>query len=237
MGSISKGLSLLLVVILAASSLMIVESAFAQTILKPSVPEFTLRYVDNVDNQSIKVIISDQLPAHHQVNNITAWLWYNIGWKNHTENAWHIYASDSDYLHGGYQLISATNSYISSEPVSNDSIKFNSFITNVTYVLGHSDYGLTMDNFSVGQMIDFKVKAIFGYYELVNYKLNSYTFRGNESDWSPIQTITIPASSPLQSPSPSIPELSLLMVVTLLLSVFSVAVLLCHRKTNLVKKH
>ena len=45
MGSISKGFSLLLVVILAVSSLMMVESAFAQSIPKPSVPEFTVKIV------------------------------------------------------------------------------------------------------------------------------------------------------------------------------------------------
>ncbi len=47
MGSTSKGFSLLFVVILAVSSLIIVESATAQSIPKPSVPEFTLKYVDH----------------------------------------------------------------------------------------------------------------------------------------------------------------------------------------------
>ena len=46
MGSTSKGVSLLFVVVLAVSSLMMVESAFAQSIPKPSVPEFTVKFVD-----------------------------------------------------------------------------------------------------------------------------------------------------------------------------------------------
>jgi hypothetical protein len=53
MGSISKSFSLLLVVILAVSSLIMVESAFAQTpkpspvpIPTPSVPELTVKFVD-----------------------------------------------------------------------------------------------------------------------------------------------------------------------------------------------
>ena len=50
MSGTSKGFSLPLVVILAVSSLIMVESAFAQSIPKPSVPEFTLKYVDNSHN-------------------------------------------------------------------------------------------------------------------------------------------------------------------------------------------
>jgi len=56
------------------------------------------------------------------------------------------------------------------------------------------------------------------------------------SDWSNTQTITIPASSissgptvPFPSPTPPVPELSLLVILPLLLSVFSVAVVLRHR--------
>jgi len=40
MGSTNKGFSLLFVVVLGVSSLMIVESAFAQSIPTPSIPEF-----------------------------------------------------------------------------------------------------------------------------------------------------------------------------------------------------
>jgi hypothetical protein len=48
MGSIGKGFSLLIVVILAASSLMVIESANAQSSSKPSVPEFKLSYTNYV---------------------------------------------------------------------------------------------------------------------------------------------------------------------------------------------
>ena len=47
MGSIGKGLSLLLVVILVGSSLIMVESASAQSIPKPSIPEFTVNLIDS----------------------------------------------------------------------------------------------------------------------------------------------------------------------------------------------
>ena len=45
MGSVSKSFSLLLIVLLAVSSLIIAKPAFAQTIPTPSVPEFTVQNV------------------------------------------------------------------------------------------------------------------------------------------------------------------------------------------------
>ena len=45
MGRTSKGFSLLLFCILAVSSLLIIQCADAQSIPKPSVPDFTLRIV------------------------------------------------------------------------------------------------------------------------------------------------------------------------------------------------
>ena len=47
MGNTNKVFSLLLVAILAVSSLILVESATAQSIPKPSVPEFTAKIVAN----------------------------------------------------------------------------------------------------------------------------------------------------------------------------------------------
>jgi N-acetylneuraminic acid mutarotase len=44
--SMGKSLALATILILVASSLILTESAFAQTIPKPSVPEFTAKYVD-----------------------------------------------------------------------------------------------------------------------------------------------------------------------------------------------
>jgi hypothetical protein len=51
-----------------------------------------------------------------------------------------------------------------------------------------------------------------------------------DSGWSPTQTVTIPASSP--SPSPTIPEYQTLAIRPFLMVIFSIAVLLRHRKTS-----
>jgi len=65
MGRIKKGISLLLVVILAVSSLMLIESASAQSIPTPSVPEFNVTLISSPPesqsvNRTIELSIKNQ---------------------------------------------------------------------------------------------------------------------------------------------------------------------------------
>lgn len=101
MGCISKGFSLLLVVILTASSLTIVESANAQSIPKPSVPEFTVKFVNasysvtttnpytganetkQIINNSILITINNQF-----FDNSNNQIYYNIRTKPHFAENW-----------------------------------------------------------------------------------------------------------------------------------------------------
>ena len=87
----------------------------------------------------------------------------------------------------------------------------------------------------VNGLVDFQVAA-----RVVSITEQS-VYVSQKSDWSNTQTTTIPASSispgptvPSSSPTPPVPELSWLVILPLLLSMFSVAVLLRHR--NQVKK-
>jgi hypothetical protein len=65
-----------------------------------------------------------------------------------------------------------------------------------------------------------------------------YYFNGTQSDWSPTQTVTIPASNVstnptvTPSPTPTVPEFSWLAILPLCVSVFLVAVYFKHRRTN-----
>ena len=113
MGNISKGLvlALVLVVIMSGANLLIVKPANAQTISKPSVPEFDLKYVDNsydvpptygidpytgknvtiqagyhVQNDSVEVIIKNQPFTSYSYNGSRVELFYNIALKGHFEN-------------------------------------------------------------------------------------------------------------------------------------------------------
>jgi len=85
----------------------------------------------------------------------------------------------------------------------------------------------------IGDQIDFQVQAHVGHEEERDVTI---VFVGESSGWSPTQTITIPSSDGSPAPSPTVPELSWLVIAPLLLSGFAVAVLVRHRKTAKLKQ-
>jgi hypothetical protein len=90
-------------------------------------------------------------------------------------------------------------------------------------------------NLALGSQMDFRLQAVSGSLHADPvYGANYQLAVGNISNWSKTQTITIPASSPSSSPSPIVPELSSLVIAPLLLSVFSVAVIVRHRQVKKV---
>lgn len=115
---------------------------------------------------------------------------------------------------------------------------------------------LNLQNNAQGGQVDFQVQALIGDIEPINSGVISgegiYSFTGQSSDWSNNQTITIdynsnstistqstpsPTSttttlSPTPTSSPTVPELSLLTVIPLLVGVLFVAVKLRHWKIN-----
>ena len=122
-----KSFSLVLILILTATSLMVVELAFAQSIPKPSVPEFTVELFDSshdilptstidpftgqtitdagshVEARTIEIRIKNEPFTPFAVTegstNWTAYFFYNIRWKGHYEQGWHeIYNPSDDFL-------------------------------------------------------------------------------------------------------------------------------------------
>ena len=98
-------------------------------------------------------------------------------------------------------------------------------------------------NFAFGSKLDFRLQAINGTIKISPlYGANHQMGVGEASEWSNIQTVSIPdgsvtssdSSNPTvtPSPTPTIPELSWLVIVPLLLSLLSVTVLFRHRKTD-----
>ena len=76
-----------------------------------------------------------------------------------------------------------------------------------------------------------QVMALVGNEVPTNYENGTvYGFDGVTSVWSSTQTITISENSGSPTPTPTVPELSWLAIVLLLLSGFSVAVMTSHRK-------
>ena len=218
--------TLSLIAVLTLSGLIMIDLTTAQTIPKPSVPEFTITLADHsydipltttttinpytgqqeiqtqggdrVDNKTIDVTITNQPFTSLTIDGNTTQLYYVIRWKGHFEN-W------------------------------NDNITYSGCDYNYYLSLGGlkaSDSAYSVKSYPLpiqkGE-IDFQVKAQAGY---------TFLFYGNhahiqpigtdfqadaESDWSPIQTITISAES--VSLSPSVPESSWLTILPLILAI------------------
>jgi hypothetical protein len=127
MGSTSKSFALILVLIMAISSLsvLMIRPASAQT-PKPSVPKFTLKVLENpydvaptttinpntgkteqqagyyVDNISVQVTIENPFSQSSFIQpefpSQTYDLWYNISAKNHYGNYWMTYPNAGRYI-------------------------------------------------------------------------------------------------------------------------------------------
>jgi hypothetical protein len=173
MGKIAKNFASFLTLILAVSclTLLMVESANAQTTSKPSVPEFTVKIVAS----SLEVTIKNQpITAYIETNSSNPSLYYGFRFKDHNDTFpnWNYspiyYAGISSY---GTYYKASTSDY-----------------TIVSFPLG--SYPLTgiLDS---GQ-VDLQVIALIGNEVPTNYENGTvYGFDGVESVWSSTQTITI----------------------------------------------
>ena len=105
MGGISKSFALILILIIAISSpsLLMVKPANAQSITTPSVPQFTVKFVNDsysvtttnsytgvnetqqISNNSIEVIIKNQ-PFDYSNNGLTYQIYFNVQTKPHYTN-------------------------------------------------------------------------------------------------------------------------------------------------------
>mgnify|MGYP005847404431 CR=1 FL=1 len=179
------------------------------SIPKPSVPEFTVKFVDNsydvppvygvdpytgknvitqggyhVENKTIDVTIKNQpFTSYRNENGSLVGLFYNIRVKGHFED-WTGEPTSENYIY-----------------------RSDSEYTVKSYTLGENGLGIT-----AGGQVDFQVEALIGYYSRVYGTpvppfMESYwdVFTGESSGWSETQTLTIPssASSPADSPSPA----------------------------------
>jgi hypothetical protein len=178
----SKSWALLLVAVLTVSSLLMVASAFAQSIPKPSVPEFTLQLEDN---WWVRVIVQNQpiIPNGHD----SAWIFYATRYKWHESTNWYPTESISnDGKYVGEMGTSGTTEWVIS--------------TNSFYEL----LGMTTSH-----QLDYQILAINGYKNTtlpydgppIGVEPGDYpVVIVNTSGWSNTQTITIPES---QTPMPS----------------------------------
>ena len=235
MGRLRKSFSLLLVVFLAASSLVMAEVAVAQSIPKLLVPEVTINFVRasynvtdsstglsrQIENNTIEFKIKNQpLPT----DNSDIAIFYLIQFKDHyKENFAPIYSTAT------YHIQSKTEYTVMEIPLNNPPL-------------------LPPVNSTV---VDFQVQAQIGHYSQTDkpgyipgapvqfQSGDGYTETNfdpiEKSDWSNTQTVNLANGSVSTSTlnattTPTVPEFSWFAILPLLASVIGAAVILRHRK-------
>jgi hypothetical protein len=231
----NKFFTILLICILFSNSFVICSNVTfvgAASISKPSVPEFTLQFIDDsydvsptvskdpfngdtvmtkegyrVNNGTVKVKIKNQ-PFTSYKDSQGNWLClcYNVRWKGHFDDTWREYISSRFGNEHTYIDAGGFNSV--------GSWSTNTPHTELTYYVGIDDNMNSHRSFSLGSVsndgqIDFQVQALIGYYTVTEvlefFRLyDHYEFTGESSDWSRTQTVAIGASSSgVQNQSPT----------------------------------
>lgn len=198
MGITRKSLSLIFV-ILAVSSILIVESASAQSIPKPSVPEFTVKYADHsydvpsthgidsytghnvtiqegyhIQNKSMEVIIKNQpFTPYKDGNGNTLELWYDVRWKGHFGNYWQD-TNRSTYLVASncISIQNGNNVQLLNPNALSSIVSIGFSKNNGSSYTSNDDYAFYMGDISSGGEVDFQVQAFIGYYtqEPISYQ-------------------------------------------------------------------
>ena len=239
-----------IIAILALSCMIMVESSYAQTIPKPSVPNFSLSIIDNsydvpsnttsctdpytgktttqtqpgyhVTNRSIQVSIKNQpfTPYTNENGNLIS-LYYNISVKPHYGGNWTYYP----------QTYTETSYPASSSEYTVRFFGFGGYADTVSPQIGYV---------TPGGEVDFKVQAQIGYFTKVYISIGDSPFAGGlvpmfvgeNSDWSNTRTIKIADESVSPSPSPTVPEFPSLIVIPLLLSLLFVALIVRKKQVS-----
>jgi hypothetical protein len=213
MSCFNKSLALVLILAITISSLMMINPVSAQTITKPSEPEFTLKVVAS----SIEVTIKNQpLTAYIASNGSIPSLYYGFRFKDH-ENI-----QDWNYAPVYYVGISSYGTYYKASA---------SDYTVVSFPLG--SYPLT--GILGSGKVDLQVMALIGNEVPTNYENGTvYGFDGVTSVWSSTQTFTVPESS--NSPMPTqidigFSNLALTIIISITVVIIAlVAILLLYRR-------
>jgi len=285
MGKVGKSLALALILVMAIScaGLLVVKPTSAQSIPNPSVPQFTIKFVNAsyastttnsytgqsqtqlIDNNSIEITIKNQ-PFNYSNNGSTYQIYFNMRVKPHfsnidnwtevypLENLTSSYAGENGFPYAWYLLPETP-------PQSNQTYTTIAFPVVPTEDYGASGYDVQrpntgynawlptfLDAIPSGAQLDFQVQTLVGHnstYWVIQHPftptIGGYSAPAaayiSSSGWSNTQTITIgETTSTSPTPTPAVPELSWLVIVPLLLSMFSVAVIVRHGKTANLKQ-
>ena len=258
----SFALILILIVAISSLSLLMVESVSAQSIPKPSVPEFTVTLKDtsydvspttsvnpytgetitnegrHVESRAIEIRIKNEPFSPFEIQAGTAkWTvgyFYQIRWKGHFEDQWHTMFLTDDLLgrDSGSETMFALEGTYS--------------IADGLSIHRQGMYAAFPSTIPPKSQLDFQVKAMIGYvHRVLEGGMAPWIFTGEESDWSNTQTTTIPETStstsptPNPTPTPKVPEFpSWASLLLLTIMVVAAGLLVYHKKPkhNVVNK-
>jgi hypothetical protein len=208
----------------------------AESIPKPSVPEFTVTYVDysyyvppvygvdqysgktvqtgggfTVQNKSLELKFKDQQFSSYTFKDgdivRQVGINYQIRYKGHFGENWKIYTV-ADNSPSGYTVVLFGLDWSTWEPP------------------------VKLDGLQAGDQVDFEVQARIGYFNITGvdiYAPDSVVFVGESSGWSSTQTVTIPGTS-VTSPSPTVPEFPIISILPILALIPLIATLLVRKK-------
>jgi hypothetical protein len=199
-----------------------VKPAFAQSEIKPSAPQFTLK----LDNSTLEFTIKNQTftPFYDSSGNYID-LYYNFRCKQHYGDQWTNYP----FAETGQGTLKSVNGYtVMYGSLSPEYPASNSQYTTVSASLWFFD----LQSLNASQE-DFQVQALIGHIDpiVLSYETDFgyYVFTGQSSDWSNTQTITQPSSSPSPTSTPTVPEFPMI-AIPLFLSLLSAAAILILKK-------
>jgi len=209
----SKRATLLLIAVLGLSSLVMVSTVFAQSLLpKPSVPEFTLVLVDSsydvpttysidpytganvthpgyhVADKKIGMKIKNQPFTSYYDDSIgqTVGFYYNVRFKGSFSEEWtELFRASDGYPHQWSDSDYSVLAFLSETGKTIES------------------YGFSK-TFPDGAQVDYQVEAMIGYvHRDDSMAFAPWVFTGEQSGWSKTITLTVPISTQLPTITPS----------------------------------
>jgi hypothetical protein len=242
MGTTNKVSTIILTIIIVTSSLLLAPLANAQTIPKPSVPEFTVKYIDNsydvpltttTDPYTGRTVtqggyhVNGVPEIEIRIKNTNDTVYYSVRAKGHFSQNWRVV----EYWHiinNTGRVYNPPNPY----PPKDTRSQFTTL-----------RFGDESNIPAIGQM-DFQVEALKGqvtvggdqdHSALYNMHYPTYDFRGVTSGWSDTQTLTIGLPSIFSLNA--IFLISVIIIVAALVTSFVLLLLFRrHRKTANLKK-
>jgi hypothetical protein len=221
---LSKSTVAVLIIMLAASSLLVIKPAFAQSILSPVPPQFTVRYADysydvpptygidqytgknvttsegyHVDNKTVVFTVKNQpfTPYTDSSGNLIG-LYYNFRGKGSYGTEWNMYP----FSNQPSDLYPSTSAQSVWRYDDNYSPKYPASNTNYTEIAIPLRF-FSLQSAPLNSKLDFQVQSMTGHIDPITTGPISgegyYSFTGQFSGWSTTQTVTVedtPSISP-----------------------------------------